>query len=144
MLQNPDFSSLYNTTTMAPRKRAVKAPDLMPLNTPINNIILGEEEAISAPIPSLNPTPTIKHIDKSLYPLKPLISNDTKANNNVEVEIKEEKLVQSEEMIEQLVDILYKVFKKEGAANNSFKKATFELVAYNVRKAYKGALKVIY
>ena len=78
---------------MAPRKRAAKAPDLMPSNTPINTIILGEEEAVSAPIPSPNPTPTIKHTDESLYPLEPLISNDAKANNNIEVEIKEKKLV---------------------------------------------------
>jgi hypothetical protein len=45
-------------------------------------------------------------------------------------------------MLEQLVDTLYKVFEKGGATDNSFKKATFELVAQNVGKAYKGALKV--
>jgi hypothetical protein len=27
-----------------------------------------------------------------------------------------------------LINVLYKVFKKEGAVNNSFKKATFKLV----------------
>ena len=127
---------------MAPHKRATKAPDLMPLNTPINTIILGEEEAISAPIPSLNPTLTIEHTDESLYPLESLISNNTKADDNVEVEVKEEKLVWSEEMIEQLVDTLYEVFEKGGAADNSFKKATFELAVHNIRKVYKGALKV--
>jgi hypothetical protein len=41
-----------------------------------------------------------------------------------------------------LVNVLYKVFKKEGTTNNSFKKATFELVATQVRKAYKGLVKV--
>ena len=66
---------------MAPtkaRKRTPKAPDLIPLNTLINTITLGEEEAISAPIPPLNPTLTIKRTDESLYPLEPLISNNTK------------------------------------------------------------------
>jgi hypothetical protein len=41
-----------------------------------------------------------------------------------------------------LVNVLYKVFKKEGAADNSFKKATFELVAAQVKKAYKGLVKI--
>ena len=45
-------------------------------------------------------------------------------------------------MLEQLVNTLYEVFKKGGAADNSFKKATFELVVQNVGKVYKGALKV--
>jgi hypothetical protein len=40
--------------------------------------------------------------------------------------------------------MLYKVFKKERAANNSFKKAIFKLVVYNVRKVYKRVLKVIH
>jgi len=56
--------------------------------------------------------------------------------------MKEEKLVWSEEMIEQLVDTLREVFEKGGAADNSFKKATFEQAAHNVGKLYKGALKV--
>jgi hypothetical protein len=41
-----------------------------------------------------------------------------------------------------LVDGLYKVFENRGAANNSFKKATFEQVAKKVRKAYKGSIRV--
>jgi hypothetical protein len=45
-------------------------------------------------------------------------------------------------MMEQLVDTLHEVFEKGGAADNSFKKATFELAAENVQKAYKGAVKV--
>jgi hypothetical protein len=44
--------------------------------------------------------------------------------------------------MEQLVDTLYKVFEKGGAADNSFKIATFELAVHNVAKVYKGALKV--
>ena len=47
-------------------------------------------------------------------------------------------------MIEQLVDMLYEVFEKGGATDNSFKKAIFELAAHNVGKVYKGALKVIH
>jgi hypothetical protein len=81
---------------MAPtkaRKRALKAPDLTPSNTPINTITLSEEEAVSAPILSPNPTLTIELTDKSPYPLEPLILNDTKANDDIQVEVKEEKLV---------------------------------------------------
>jgi hypothetical protein len=33
-----------------------------------------------------------------------------------------------EEMLEQLVNMLYKVFKKGGAIDNSFKKAMFKLI----------------
>jgi hypothetical protein len=39
--------------------------------------------------------------------------------------------------------MLYKVFKKGRAVNNSFKKAIFELAAHNVEKVYKRVLKVI-
>ena len=87
---------MHNATTIAPtkaRKRAPKAPDLTPLNTLINTITLGEEEVILVPILPLNPTLTIKRTDESLYSLKPLISNNTKANNNIEIEIREKKLV---------------------------------------------------
>jgi hypothetical protein len=136
---------LHNTTTIAPpkaSKRASKAADLTPLNTPINIITLGEEKAVLAPIPSPNPTLTIKRTVESPYPLEPLISNDTKANDNIDVEVKKKKLVWSEEMIKQLVNTLYKVFKKRGAADNSFKKAIFELAAHNVGKVYKEVLKV--
>jgi hypothetical protein len=138
---------LYNTIIIVPPKagkRVLKAADLTPLNTPINIIILGEEEAVLASIPSLNPTLTIERTVESLYPLKPLISNDTKANDNINVEVKKEKLVWSEEIMEQLVNTLYKVFEKGEAADNSFKKAIFELAAHNVEKVYKKVLKVIY
>jgi hypothetical protein len=99
---------------------------------------LGEEEPLIAPS---NPTFTVE----SAYPLEPLISNDTSTETQedaIQVEGKEEKLIWSEEMIEQLVDTLYDVFEKGGAADNSFKKATFELVAQNVTKVYKGAVKI--
>jgi hypothetical protein len=87
---------LHNTITIAPpkaSKRALKAADLTPLNTLINIITLGEKEAVSALIPSPNPTLTIKRTVEFPYPLKPLISNDTKANNNINVKVKKEKLV---------------------------------------------------
>jgi hypothetical protein len=56
--------------------------------------------------------------------------------------VKEEKLFWTEEIIEILVNILYKVFKKGGAADNSFKKASFELAIKKVQKVYKGTIKV--
>ena len=119
------------------RKRALKAPDSTPSNTLSYVIELGEEEA--------NPTPSIESTNESPYPLEPLNSDDTKAQtqgNEVGSGVKEEKLFWTEEMLEQLIDILYEVFEKGGAADNSFKKATFELVAQNVGKVYKRALKV--
>jgi hypothetical protein len=57
---------------------------------------------------------------------------------------KENKLAWSEEMLEQLVEVLYSVFVKGGAADNSFKKSTFESAAKKVRKIYKGKLEVTY
>ena len=57
---------------------------------------------------------------------------------------KENKLAQLEEMLKQLVKVLYSVFVKSGAANNSFKKSTFENVAKKVQKVYKRKLEVTY
>jgi hypothetical protein len=87
---------LHNITTIVPfkaGKRVLKAADLTPLNTLIIIITLGKKEAVSALIPSLNLTLTIKHTVKSPYLLKPLILNDIKANDNINVKIKKEKLV---------------------------------------------------
>ena len=42
-------------------------------------------------------------------------------------------------MVELLVVTLYKVFSKGGAADNSFKKATFQACVLAVRKAYRGS-----
>ena len=119
------------------RKRAPKAPDSTPSNTLSYVIELGKEEA--------NPTLSIESTNESPYPLEPLNSDDTKAQtqgNEVGSGVKEEKLFWTKEMLEQLIDTLYEVFKKGGAADNSFKKATFELAAQNVGKVYKRALKV--
>src|SRR4030081_3077357 len=49
------------------------------------------------------------------------------------------RLTWTEEMLEQLVETLYGVFKEGGAADNSFKKATFQACAWAVRKAYRGS-----
>lgn len=57
---------------------------------------------------------------------------------------KENKLAQLEEILEQLVEVLYSVFIKGGATNNSFKKSTFKSAAREVQKVYKGKLEVIY
>ena len=58
-------------------------------------------------------------------------------------DVKEEKLFRTEEILEQLINTLYKVFEKGGTTNNSFKKAIFELIVQNIGNVYKGALKVI-
>ena len=144
------------------RRRNTKAPDSNTTNTPISTVTLGDEEPEIAPIAP--PDATLVTIS-SPYPLEPLFSQDalalalsndilqplayanstdsnTQGNSTPEVEIKEEKLTWTEEMMEQLVDRLYDVFERGGAADNSFKKATFELAAEHVRKAYKGSVRV--
>jgi hypothetical protein len=46
------------------------------------------------------------------------------------------------EIIEQLVDLLYKIFEAGGAADNSFKKTTWERASAIVNKVYRGAIPV--
>ena len=41
-------------------------------------------------------------------------------------------------MKEQLMEVLYQVFKDRGAADNSFKKSTFEKAVVKVRHVYRG------
>jgi hypothetical protein len=48
----------------------------------------------------------------------------------------------TEEMLEQLVEVLYQVFDEGGAADNSFKKSTFERAAGKVRRVYKGSQEI--
>jgi hypothetical protein len=87
---------LYNIIIITPfkaSKRVLKAADLISLNTLINIIILGEKEAVLALILSLNPILIIKRIIKFSYLFKPLILNDTKANNNINIKVKKEKLI---------------------------------------------------
>lgn len=134
------------STIMAPanktRKRTPKISEpSISSNTSIT-VSLGEEEpsiapSIAAPAPPLDPTPSIE----SAYPLEPLIPNDTIIETQEDY-TKEEKLVWTEEMIEQLIETLQEVFESGGSADNSFKKATFELAAQNVIKVYKGARKI--
>jgi hypothetical protein len=141
------------------RKRAPKAFNSIPLP---NAITLGEEETLIATITPPNPSP----VAATVCPLEPLIptssrqllpSNDTQealplqddtqqaqANGDEEREfvVVVEKLLWSEEMLEQLVEVLYSVFEEGGAADNSFKKSTFEKASHEVRKVYKGAVRV--
>src|SRR5271156_3396849 len=128
-------------------KRANKAPKATELNVPDSTITLGKEEAPAAPT-------TLE----SVYPLCPLLSTPEHAAQEAQPTAaplvpaaqqtqenateKDEKLFWTEEMMEMLVDGLYEVFEKGGAADNSFKKATFEQVAEKVRKAYKGSIRV--
>ena len=53
-----------------------------------------------------------------------------------------ERLMWSLEMVEQLIEVLHEVFQVGGAADNSFKKATFELAVTKVRGVYKGPLDI--
>jgi hypothetical protein len=139
-----------------PRKRVIKTHDAIP---PTLTITLGEEETPMTP--TAPTTPPAAESSYPLEPLEPLImtlervlppSNDTQEEPAPAKDTQPEapangaqgleKLCWTEEMIEMLVDVLYEVFEKGGAADNSFKKATFELVAAQVGKAYKGLVKV--
>jgi hypothetical protein len=51
-----------------------------------------------------------------------------------------EQLIWSAEMLEQLVETLLEVFTSGGAADNSFKKTTYEQAATIVRRAYSRPL----
>jgi hypothetical protein len=80
-------------------KRTLKALELIFSNPLISTINLGKEEPLIAPS---NLTFTVE----SAYPLEPLISNDTSTETQgdvIQVKGKEEKLIWTEEMIEQLV-----------------------------------------
>jgi hypothetical protein len=87
---------LHNITIITPfkaGKRVSKAADLTPLNTLINIITLGKKKAVLALILSSNSILTIKRTVESFYPFKPLILNDTKANDNINIKVKKKKLV---------------------------------------------------
>ena len=136
-------------------KRANKAPKATELNVPDSTITLGEEEAPAAPT---TPPPAAPAPLESVYSLCPLLSTPEHAAQEAQPTAaplapaaqqtqenateKDEKLFWTEEMMEMLVDGLYEVFEKGGAADNSFKKATFEQVAEKVRKAYNGSIRV--
>jgi hypothetical protein len=150
---------------MPPKNARKRAPKASTPTAP-TAITLGEEVAAdSIPIePSRPPSPT--PTDTSSYPLEPLLvphdqplphSNDTQSDladtqdkpaeiSDTEIEVAEvaEKLSWAEDMLEMLVDTLDEVFQAGGAADNSFKKSAFEKAAIQVRKAYKGSVKVTF
>jgi len=69
----------------------------------------------------------------------PAIQQAPPADSSDNDEGKEDRLMWTEEMLEQLVEVLYQVFDEGGAADNSFKKPTFERAAGKVRRVYKGS-----
>ena len=137
-------------------KKARKSASNVSIQTPPATIILGEE---LEPDPLTLITPLIESPDltsslpsESSYPLKPLLpsinTQDTnytasamqRASRESSVEDEDDnRLTWTEEMLEQLVETLYGVFKEGGAADNSFKKATFQACVVAVRKAYRGS-----
>jgi hypothetical protein len=140
---------------MAPKK-ARKSASNASIQTPPATIILGEElqpESLTPITPLIeSPDPSTSLPAESSYPLEPLLpSIDTQDTNYTEsaaqqasressVEDEDDnRLTWTEEMLEQLVETLYGVFKEGGAADNSFKKATFQACAVAVRKAYRGS-----
>lgn len=130
---------------MAPRKAKSTHLSTPSLHA---NIILGTESdelALSSPpnheidTPlfddslSLRPLPTVESFPS--MPNKDELEPDKTTDAN-------ERLIWSLEMVEQLLEVLYEVFQAGGAADNSFKKTTFELAASKVRGVYKGPLDI--
>ena len=128
---------------MAPRK--AKSTLLRAPSYP--NITLGFENDELAPSSPLNykiDTPSGDSLP--LWPL-PTVKASPPVSNEDEIELQKttdinERLIWSLEMVEQLIEVLHEVFQVSGAADNSFKKATFELAATKVRGVYKGPLDI--
>jgi len=122
-------------------RRAAKPFDNSPSSLAVT---LGEE--IRSEQDELAPSSPPANITTPSYPSPPPPENAANiqgvSDDDGEEEEEEGKgvrMVWSLEMQEQLVDTLYEVFIAGGGADNSFKKATFEKVAVNVRKVYKGS-----
>jgi hypothetical protein len=137
-----------------PPKRARKSASKASILTPPAAITLGEELqldplaitlSIEAPI-----EPTSLPAEHS-YPHEPLLpSNDLPPLNDIEPAAQQasressakgeddNRLTWTEEMLKQLVETLYKVF-KGGPADNSFKKTTFQAAVPAVRQVYRGS-----
>lgn len=121
--------------------RASTIISLTPVASGPNPITLGDEESLSVPTPPPEyPSPAIHSTDTPLQS-----TSQAEAINDEEDEEEDEKkegkqLIWSAEMLEQLVETLLEVFTSGGAADNSFKKATYEQAATAVRRAYSGPL----
>jgi hypothetical protein len=110
-------------------------------------ITLGEEETNELALPG-PPTNRTEHT----YPSPPPLANETNKElaDQEEYDRDEEeeetgkgaRLLWSLEMFEQLIEVLHEVFEAGGAADNSFKKPTYEKVALAVRRVYKGPLEI--
>jgi hypothetical protein len=154
-------TTIATTTTMAKRLRkpTLKVSENSALYATDDTIILGLEDPIVEPnqalgTPILNPssTPPASSIDDQPCPLRPLtettatviptVLDTTEVDTASQADAKEERVVWSEEMVEQLVETLQEVFEEGGAADNSFKKVTFEQAAINVNRLYRGLVRV--
>jgi Myb/SANT-like DNA-binding domain len=116
-----------------------------------HTITLGEElskdtDGLASPSPA-NPT---EHTYQS-YPSPPLPPNNTESatprepSPSSDAEDEKEglnRLDWTEEMHEQLVEVLHQVFEDGRAADNGFKKAAFEKAAVKVRQVYNGVLEI--
>jgi hypothetical protein len=136
-----------------PSKRARKAVPTTLIESiepseaiPSSEITLGEE-ALLQDIDELATSTLLPRAAESSYP-EPLSPTQPTQPTQEEIETEDDKdtdrLVWSEEMLEQLVEELYDVFIKGGGADNSFKKSTFQSAAKKVREVYKGKLDITY
>jgi hypothetical protein len=142
--------SQHNTTIMRAqrvRKPTAKA-SIQRLDTP--STVSEAHEAFVSSIESSN-EPTPVPAETLSYPLDPLLLlTDAQDTITIEPAILQPsrestpededdiRLNWTEEMLEQLVDTLRMVYENGGAADNSFKKATFEACVVTVRRAYRG------
>ena len=125
---------------MAPKKvQKSAAIDLETL--PFPAITLGEELFVE--IDELAPSSLPANDAENASPAIPTNEYDESSLSDKDRDKdKAKKLHWSDEMLEQLVEVLHQVFENRGATDNSFKKATFEKAAGIVRKVYNGLIKI--
>ena len=119
---------------MPPRraKKTVNSAVTISNPTPTHPTILGEE----------TPPKDADELAPSSPPANPTMQRETTPSEDEDDEYegngKGPRMTWTDEMWEQLVEVLHQVFEDGGAADNSFKKATFEKAAVRVRRVYKG------
>ena len=118
---------------------------------PKEAIIEASSPQITLGVPIEEPPPPQETL-KSTYPEEPLLASqpsatvekeaeDTSSQSQCSIDLRAQ-LAWSPNMVLALVDTLYEVFQKGGAADNSFKKTTWELASFQVREVYLGSVAI--
>jgi hypothetical protein len=136
--------------------KASKAATATPTIIALSLVTLGKEldvknNKVTPTSPPTNILPTYPLLPSLLYNIdyaraSPLLNNDKDDENNEDKDRDNKKgayISWSLEIKEQLIKVLYQVFKNRRAADNSFKKAMLKKAATRVRRVYKGPYEII-